>query len=65
MTQLKDENPEHPFVKAFQQKEADFERMVNQYAVSAWTWWWSMWGNPTPWCIYVVFFLILFLITKE
>ena len=34
LTQLKDENPDHPFVKTYEQKEADFERMAQQYAIS-------------------------------
>lgn len=33
LTQLTDENPGHPFVKTYRQKEADFERMVRQYAI--------------------------------
>ena len=35
LTQLKDDNPDHPFVKTYQQKENDFDRMVKQYAVTA------------------------------
>ena len=35
LTQLRDENPTHPFVKSYEQKEADFARMVNQYAIQA------------------------------
>jgi coatomer protein complex subunit epsilon len=35
LTQLKHDSPGHPFVKAYQQKESDFDRMVKQYAVSA------------------------------
>ncbi len=34
MTQLKDDFPNHPFVKNFLQKEQDFDRMAQQYAVS-------------------------------
>ena len=34
MTQLKDDAPYHPFVKCFLQKEADFERMAQQYAMA-------------------------------
>ncbi len=35
LTQLKDDHPSHPFVAAFRQKEADFDKMVKNYAVSA------------------------------
>lgn len=35
LTQLKDSEPQHPFVKSYQSKENDFERMVKQYAVTA------------------------------
>ena len=35
LTQLKHDNPGHPFVKNYQQKEEDFDRMVKQYAISA------------------------------
>ncbi len=34
MTQLKDDHPHHPFVKAYLQKEEDFGRMVQQYSVA-------------------------------
>ena len=30
LTQLKDDNPNHPFVKQYEQKTSDFERMVKQ-----------------------------------
>lgn len=35
LTQLTEENPGHPFVKMYKEKEADFDRMVKQYAISA------------------------------
>jgi coatomer protein complex subunit epsilon len=35
MTQLKDDHPHHQFVKCFIQKEQDFSRMAQQYAMSA------------------------------
>lgn len=35
LTQLKEDNPNHAFVKAHEQKEKDFDRMIGQYAVSA------------------------------
>ena len=34
MNQLKEENPNHAFVKSFNSKEADFDRLVGQYAVA-------------------------------
>lgn len=35
LTQLKEDNPSHAFIKAYEQKEADFDRMIGQYAISA------------------------------
>lgn len=35
LTQLKDSDPNHPFILTYKQKEMDFDRMVKQYAVSA------------------------------
>jgi len=35
LTQLKHDNPGHPFVQNYQRKEEDFERMVKQYAITA------------------------------
>ncbi len=35
LTQLKDDHPSHPFVASHLQKEADFDRMVKNYAVSS------------------------------
>jgi len=35
MTQLKDDHPHHPFVRCYLQKEQDFERMAQQYAMTA------------------------------
>jgi len=34
MTQLKDDHPHHPFVSGLLQKEQDFDRMAQQYAMA-------------------------------
>jgi len=36
VSQLKDMDPNHPYVVSLGQKEADFDRMCKQYAVQAW-----------------------------
>ncbi len=35
LNQLRHDNPGHPFVKTYRQKEEDFDRMVKQYAITA------------------------------
>jgi len=35
LSQLKDMDPDHPFVVSLNQKEADFDRMCEQYAITA------------------------------
>ncbi|TRY67252.1 hypothetical protein TCAL_02931 [Tigriopus californicus] len=35
LTLLKDDDPKHPFLKTYSQKESDFDRMIAQYAVTA------------------------------
>lgn len=35
LSQLKDMDANHPFVLSLSQKEADFERMCKQYAITA------------------------------